>query len=367
MDLYLQDSDNASSTSLIEMIIASSKRSQRGGAAFAFASAGGARLLLEDELFQDFATSGTFHLVVGVDALTDKNALFTIRDLSAGWKSFLAQVFMPKRTGLLFHPKFCWFRGPRSGTLIVGSGNLTEGGMRGNWEAYSCTRLGPSAIEKIEATWRDWIILHEDELYEIDNPHVLERAARNEGWTWRGGRAGGKKRKEARSKDSKDDKRIGSPISSDSVLVAEIPKAGGRWSQANFDLDNYVNFFGAKVGADRHMVFQQVNDDGSPGEVESRPSVDVKSHNFRFELAAATGLDYPAHGRPIGIFVRVAPRTFLYRLTMPSSNEHRELVNLLDKKAGESKERMRRVRLDLEELGRECPGSPMLVTDPGQS
>lgn len=42
------------------------------------------------------------------------------------------------------------------------------------------------------------------------------------------------------------------------VLIAEIPQSGDRWKQANFDLDNYRNFFGAREGQQRLLVFRHV-------------------------------------------------------------------------------------------------------------
>ena len=79
------------------------------------------------------------------------------------------------------------------------------------------------------------------------------------------------------------------------VLIAEIPASGDRWKQANFDLDNYRNFFGAREDvADRLVIFRHVNADGTMAEYErNRPPVTVKSRNFRFELAAASGIPYP--------------------------------------------------------------------------
>ena len=79
------------------------------------------------------------------------------------------------------------------------------------------------------------------------------------------------------------------------VLIAEIPKSGNRWKQANFHLDDYTNFFGARAdAANRLVVFRHVNADGTmAGYERNRPPVTVVSRNFRFELAAASGIPYP--------------------------------------------------------------------------
>ena len=99
------------------------------------------------------------------------------------------------------------------------------------------------------------------------------------------------------------------------VLIAEIPASGDRWSQANFDLENYRNFFGANEAVgNRLVIFRHVNEDGTMAEYErNRPPVTVKSRNFRFELAAASGPPYPnGEFRPIAVFVRIVGRTFFY-------------------------------------------------------
>ncbi len=113
------------------------------------------------------------------------------------------------------------------------------------------------------------------------------------------------------------------------MLVAEIPKAGNRWAQANFDLANYEGFFGAKVGSQRRISLHHVDASGALGEVESRPSVEVASQNYRFELAAARGRDYPSEGSPIGVFLRLGTGEFLYALLLPGEAGYRQVDNLL--------------------------------------
>ena len=103
-----------------------------------------------------------------------------------------------------------------------------------------------------------------------------------------------------------------------------------------------------------------MNADGTAGEVESRPSVSVRSQNYRFELEAAAGLDYPERGRPVGVFVNVAPRTFRYRLLMPDDRSYTTVFNLLVSLYGGRADRMRRVRTNVGVLRRAWPDSPLL-------
>jgi YaaC-like Protein len=107
----------------------------RGGAAFGFATRDGVQLLFGNREFRQFleATDG-FELVVGIDAITNIAALDKISALAT--QGLRARAFWHQRQPLLFHPKVSWFRRVRGMTLVVGSGNLTPGGLRSNWEAF---------------------------------------------------------------------------------------------------------------------------------------------------------------------------------------------------------------------------------------
>jgi hypothetical protein len=149
------------------------------------------------------------------------------------------------------------------------------------------------------------------------------------------------------------------------VLIAEIPRGSSRWNQANFDLYNYENFFGAKVGTTRYMFFRHVNLDGTLDDTETRPSVAVKSSNWRFELAAAAGKKYPATGRPVAVFLRQASRNFLYRLLMPDDRDYPTVERILAAHSRGPMGRVRRVRLAISTLEQTWPNSPFWkVSDP---
>lgn len=144
------------------------------------------------------------------------------------------------------------------------------------------------------------------------------------------------------------------------VLVAEIPRGSNRWNQANFDLGTYTRFFGAKIGTQRNVRLQHVESDGSLGAPETRPTVEVKSRNFRLELQAASGLAYPAAGRPIAVFVERAIGDYLYRLVLPThSTDHKAVSQLLKDQWRGRTDRMRRVITRTSELRRYWPSSPL--------
>ena len=124
-------------------------------------------------------------------------------------------------------------------------------------------------------------------------------------------------------------------ISSESdVLIAEIPRSGNRWKQANFDKNTFENYFGATCGENGayRILLKCVNSDGSMCKTEIRPSVSVSSQNYRFELEAANGLAYPSDGnRPIAIFARVSQRDFIYTLLMPKQEGYATVLSFISK------------------------------------
>lgn len=360
MPLLLQDPFESDPSYLDETIFEACHNARCGGAMFAFASAAGAKLLLEDNTFATFAASNTFDLIVGVDAVTNTAALKAIADAGKSAKAMTVAVFLNGRSDALFHPKFCWFRHKRGGLLIAGSGNLTLGGLRCNWEAFSVTPLNTNEANEIEARWNSWKVTQKASLLPPNDSRVLARASENTGWVNLLKTEKGKGGKNQQGTTGQDDEAGVGPIRDNSpVLVAEIPKGGNRWTSAGFDLKNYEGFFGAKVGTQRRVVLQHVNTDGSLDDVESRPSVAVKSHNYRFELGAASGLPYPTRGVPIAVFVKVAPRTFRYRLLMPTDRAYRLIDRLLTNTWSGRSSEMRRVAMTISELRTAWPKSPL--------
>lgn len=101
----------------------------------------------------------------------------------------------------------------------------------------------------------------------------------------------------------------------------------------NFDKTSFKNYFGATPGGASgtyRIMLKNVNSVGVLSETETRPSVSVKSHNWRFEINAAKGLAYPTGGnRPYVIFVEVSTRSFIYELIMPGDKKYPEVNKLV--------------------------------------
>jgi hypothetical protein len=339
---------------LLEALLDASKSSHAGGAIFAWTNRSGAKALLDDEVFREFLEEGTFDLVVGVDAITDPAALDLLTARSQELENLSVHVFEPDPTGL-FHPKLAWFvASDEKVTLIVGSANLTMGGLKNNWEAFVVDELAPPESSELLDQLNFWIDQNEHKLLDPDDEKILTHAEGNKG-----------KERDVRRAGSVPDAAPAPPANLE-VLVAEIPKAGNRWQQANFDRATYVEFFGASIGSQIRIFLRHVTDDSRLGELESRPSVEVGSMNYRFELAAARGRSYPDadEGRPIGVFVRMAPETFIYQLLLPGDNLYAAFSQFIEVAAGPANQRMRRVRTNLVDVQQAVPASPLWSISP---
>jgi hypothetical protein len=343
----IQDPAWEDSTYFLEEILVASKGALAGVGAFAFASQAGVKLLLEDEDFVRFLSKSEFDLIVGVDAITDTKALSAIAGCLSQNPKLTARVFLGKVPRVTFHPKLCWFRHKHSGRTLVGSGNLTPGGLRGNCEAFSITDLSKQQLNAWEHKWTSWSAFHTSDLLPIDDPRVVKRASENA----LANNARKKPQGDILLEEPNGSISVGrSRHDSDAVLVAEIPRGGSRWNQANFNLETFRGFFGASPGKTQRIILTHIAIDGTAGNQEIRPSVSVKSNNHRFELEAASGLAYPSKGRPIAIFVRVATRTFRYRLLMPGDLGYRQAARFLNQRAPQDGNQMQRFVTTVKEV-----------------
>jgi len=148
---------------------------------FAFASRQGVSSLLEDPDFEGFLErGGTCSLVVGIDAITDSRTLDLLEVLCERHAGLQVSVFH-NDVADLFHPKLSRFvHEDGSATMVVGSGNLTPGGLRRNIEAYGIAEITSSevgAAGNLDA-WDAFIERHADRIRPIDDD-ARERARRN--------------------------------------------------------------------------------------------------------------------------------------------------------------------------------------------
>lgn len=389
MTFHIQDPGDPNTDYLIEILLEQCQKATSGGASFAWATARGINLLLENPQFSHFLHEFPFDLVLGVDAVTDEAALRALCRLQKELPKFTVSVFLNGYAGSMFHPKVCWFGQTNGGALVTGSGNLTEGGLSKNWEAFTVTALAKSELATVQAQWSAWRQAYGADLVGPSDAGAIACAKRNGQVTTVTVSAlaaaplatKGALAKKALAKKLPGNKPVGvvapatesgpgaSPVVPSSgtapahqlldVLIAEIPRGSSRWNQANFDLESYEGYFGAKVGTTRMMFFRHVDAGGILAATEIRPSVAVKSSNWRFELAAAAGLKYPTNGRPIAVFVKQASRNFHYRLLMPGDTAHPLIEKLLDSNWHGPAGRIKRVRVAHSVLEQAWPDSPL--------
>lgn len=394
---YIQDGRFSQSLTTHEAILTAATSTQNIGSygvgVFAFATSGGASLVFEDQVLSNFLSNNRFTLIVGVDDITNTNTLDKLRELRNLYQPNLeVKVFFHNDSGSLFHPKFVWFKIDGEIKLITGSGNLTEKGLRRNREAFTISDLANNELRDFEEYWNLWFRENNGNLRDLDDEEVLRKAAQNATRFVRSRRL---ERELEVEEENISSETANNPLITETVneevappelvdgnssfvpeilenedyeawtiednpevLVAEIPNSGDRWKQANFNRAVFEGFFGGEAGVneERRILLRHVGTTGTLEELEVRPTVSVRSQNYRVELNAAGGLGYPAgDNRPIGVFIKVATRSFIYLLVMPEDVNYNEVLTYLNNSQLRVANRMRRYLTDVEELRENCP------------
>lgn len=391
MELMIQDPTYSATMRLGEALIDACNIGGNGAGAFAFAEENGIDLFLGDTDFEKYIKANKYELIVGTDSITDPKAVARLRTYCRLYKNLTVYGYVHDARKNLFHPKVTWFETTTGGISIIGSGNLTERGLFHNVEMYYYNTLNNTEMAKLKSDWEDWLdySINNNFLFNINDPIIdyavnLSAAKKSRTFTSTGGTSTGatvgttvpgsilkslySKQPKAtsiskpiltsipRTKKSipkKSSAVIATSIPSvapvvvpsgvnpvwtvsltDRVLVAEVPKASARWKQINFDKASFQDFFGATAGGvagTYRILLKNVDSAGVLGATETRPSVSVASHNWRFEIAAASGLPYPTGGnRPYVIFSEASTRSFIYELVMPGDPRYPEVENLVN-------------------------------------
>lgn len=274
----------------------------------------------------------------------------------------------------IFHPKIYLFENIDIFTLIVGSNNLTEMGLVKNIECSLMIKdiksnpvhsefydywksildgtemnLYPITQALIDQLYSDGIITTEEKrTARYDDGHDSTSSSSSRSINFNGARIQPNpdgfiprrliKARQAAQK-SNNPKASSATLEStevtmaieEEVLIAEIG-GGPRWKQVNFPIGIFENFFGAQRG-DNNYTIQLLNiaQDGTLGEVEIRQAVTVKSNNFRFEInCVETNSPYPGNmERPIGIFVKLGHREFVYQVLLPIHSAYQTIRDFL--------------------------------------
>lgn len=353
----------------------------------AFASYGGVSALTK-YIEEGKAKGMKIKVVLGVDQkATSKEALEEVLTWNVD-----ARIYHTNSNNI-FHPKVYLFENRDIFTLIVGSNNLTVPGLVQNIECSLLIKdtIDPSSVhDDFYRYWKGILDGTETHLYPvtqklIDNLYKDKVITSEEMRSKRYDDGSDKKentKKEAFSfkkapiqkfpegfrpkrlvkfKQVKTTKKATEEFEEsvridNAVLIAEIPKAGSRWKQANFSQDVFEDFFGAKKGDNSYKVkLTNIKKDGTLGEVTESQSITVKSKNYRFELRCdETNQPYPSGtDRPIGIFVKENAQNYLYQVIMPSDEVYNKIKDYLYLETANQKGRkdlMRRYIADVEAI-----------------
>ena len=325
---HLQDPTSPNTVYLFEAIIEAARDAESCMGPFAFASRAGVDSLLEDPEIQRFLEHSTMELLVGIDAVTNRHALERLQELERQHEHLTVQVFR-NPTDALFHPKVARFDYPDGRRLmIVGSGNLTPGGLRQNFEAFSVTRAAAGEVLHV-SSWQRFLTDHAAHIGPIDD-EVLERAAQN---AMRG----------RRRRDIEPEPRalpaadlmaadIELPVGgTDRFLVAQVPGAGDRWHQIHFNKEVIERFFRVQYDTAQRVYLVECRQDGTFAELEVRPCVYSDANkNLKIEIASHHGAAYPDDGKPIAIYRELQARSFAYMLLMPGEPGYNAMMELTE-------------------------------------
>jgi hypothetical protein len=329
LQFCIQDPTYTGTTYLYEAILAAAVHAARWRGVYAFASRDGVNHLIDDPVVHEFLhAGGEIDLLVGIDAVTNRPTLERLRELEHRNGRFRPRVFWNESSGL-FHPKisdFAYEDGRR--TLIVGSGNLTPGGLMNNFEGY--TIVSVDRAEELDVSALDeFMTRHAAEIRLIDD-EALERAARNLVRAIQGARrAGGIVVRRRRPPRAGVVPRPAPAVGFDRILIAQVPAAGGRWAQVHFNTDVVRTYFRIADHTTQRAYLTHVAADGSRADVEVRPCVFSETNkNHKIEIGAARGQAYPAGAPPVLVFRERQLRTFDYMLLMPDENGYAPLIDL---------------------------------------
>ena len=354
----------------------------------AFASYGGVSALTNC-IEEGKAKGMNIKVVLGIDQKgTSKEALEEVLSWNVD-----ARVYHTISNNI-FHPKVYLFENSDYYTLIVGSSNLTEGGLVRNVE---CSLLvqdmqGTSVHSAFYAYWKGILDSTEENLYPITQelidqlyeekiiPSDSERAMASaekragvsseikrssmfkspgiqknpEGFEPKRLKRKIKTKKIAVLDDAtKSTEVIEAPVEiGDEVLIAEIG-GGPRWKQVNFPIAIFEDFFGAERGNNDYWIsIMNIGQDGSLGDVEKRQAVSVKSRNYRFEIhCEETKGEYPGDDvRPIVIFVKLDSNEFLYHVLLAKHDAYEKIKKYLYRETKNKARELKRAIVHVEAI-----------------
>jgi len=122
------------SKKLVDVLLTLINSSRECKIAVAFVSAKGFSLI-EEALHECIKKNGHMEFLVGLDMLsTDPNALWNLFQLSQSSKNVEFYCFSGAKSSVIYHPKLYITNSGEIYSIVIGSSNLTEGGLKKNFE-----------------------------------------------------------------------------------------------------------------------------------------------------------------------------------------------------------------------------------------
>ncbi|MFT3761994.1 MAG: phospholipase D family protein [Pseudoxanthomonas sp.] len=346
------------SAGLLQALNTAAVGASKGGGMFAFASRLGIeRLLKTPSIAQMLGDRRPFHLVVGIDAITNADALLYLEEMLHEHQNCLtAHAFLHDHPGT-FHPKFCWFQKPDCLDLITGSGNLTVSGLGqdydgplapGNWEAFVVQALHDQAGINTAETIERWIDtnVQQRNLRAIDDPDVRDQAMVNSRVRYtkpRPAQVVGRPASPAAAAIVLPQDVLMPQMEHD-VLIRELPK--NRLGQA--DIGRQGLAFLGFTGTPTTIFLQHVELDDSVGPVTEQRLFVNASQNYRLELNAIAHHGYKVDAndnRMILVAVKLNDRSFRYTVVPVTNPSYAMVSGLLGQIQHRSGARAMRLRV----------------------
>ena len=124
----------------------------------------------------------------------------------------------------------------------------------------------------------------------------------------------------------------------DRILLAQVPKAGGRWAQVHFNAKVIRDYFRLNRLDMERVYLTSVSADATRGVMVARPCIfsAVSNRNYKIEIGAAKHLEYPIFDDknprpPLLIFRERQLRTYDYMLLMPGEDGYNVVLDLSNK------------------------------------
>jgi len=132
--------------------------------------------VIEDSLLRSLNNGGKFEIITGLDfKTTDPKSMKYFIDLKKRYKSQLKFYCYgdkeENKTQIVFHPKIYLFENSKEKISIVGSANLTKGGLMSNFEVNTIfTENKPSYFSQLQAIYNS--VKFTDSLFSPDEDYL---------------------------------------------------------------------------------------------------------------------------------------------------------------------------------------------------